>query len=190
MIFLLTDRLILKLLYRVSHVTWNSATSMRQLFHIVTNSFLSTAVAGFMLGGTFCTMLFQLQRLCASPTCKSGLWTITLTCSLGYILVQNNGSQPFFTNGTVKFFNVIVSTPDTKMDGSSLKLNKKAVNEIQFITHSFSVKRGTSAFCTYLEYWGELRQTLLLSMAQHWLCDLSNNCRVYTVHIMPYYCHA
>jgi hypothetical protein len=47
--------------------------------------------------------------------------------------------------------NIIGGTPDTKMDGSSLKY-KKVVSESHFITHTFNVKHGTGALCMNLEY--------------------------------------
>jgi hypothetical protein len=65
-----------------------------------------------------------------------------------------SGSQTFLADGTLKLCNIIVSTPDNKTDGSSEKLKRKVVNEIQFITNTLklNVKHGTGASCTYFEY--------------------------------------
>jgi hypothetical protein len=54
----------------------------------------------------------------------------------------------FFADGNLKLHNIIAGISDTEMDGSSSKLNK-AVNEVQFITHTFNVKYGPGAFCIY-----------------------------------------
>jgi hypothetical protein len=59
---------------------------------------------------------------------------------------SNHAKHFFFVGGTLILCNVVAGTPDTKMDGSCLKL-KKVENEIQFITHTLPLFGNT-----YLEY--------------------------------------
>jgi hypothetical protein len=66
-------------------------------------------------------------------------------------MIYTSGSQTFFTDDTLKLFNIIAGIPDSTMYGSFQK--KKVVNETQFITHTFSVKHGMGALCIYLGYW-------------------------------------
>jgi hypothetical protein len=64
---------------------------------------------------------------------------------------RNNFFFGLFAGGTLILCNVVTGTPDTKMDGSCLKL-KEVGNEIQFITHTLNVKHGPGAFYIYNEY--------------------------------------